>query len=365
MAAHLMIGLSRAHDIGAVGLYPVSNSPTERRLADARIPVWHLNKSPGFDYRMFGALGRVFRDFQPDVVHTHLAAQRYVFPVLLSRKTVVVHTMHNLAEYETDTFGRMLHWFAFRRNVLPVAISREVSASVKRTFGVESSATIPNCIPVEDYDHGSDVGIRWRAEVGIPPGAVVFTCVGRLEPQKNPFLLLEAFAQIQDPRAHLVLLGSGSLTGSIDEFIRSRGLSDRVHRLGKRNDIPDALAASDVFVLASNWEGNPLAVMEAMAAGLPVIATGVGGVPELVESGVEGLIVPANDVTAFHCAMQLLLDNSQRRKAMAHAARARALREFGLDRMVQGYAEFYRSELEDRRRPATRTLAAPYAGGSQ
>src|SRR5579864_3289513 len=134
MATHLMVGLSRSYDVGAVALYPEANSTTERRLADAHIPMWHLDKPFGFDPRMFASLGRVFREFQPQIVHTHLAVQRYVFPVLLRRHTVVVHTMHNLAEHETDAFGRLVHWFAFRRNVLPVAISLEVSASVKRTY---------------------------------------------------------------------------------------------------------------------------------------------------------------------------------------------------------------------------------------
>lgn len=357
MATNLMVGLSRSYDVGAVALYPATNSTTERRLADAHIPVWHLNKPQGFDPRMFASLSRVFREFKPQIVHTHLAVQRYVFPVLLRKRGVVVHTLHNLAEHETDAFGRVVHWFAFRHSVLPVAISREVAASVKRTYGVECQAIIPNCIPVEDYEHNPDEGNGWRQLVGIAPNAIVFTCVGRLEPQKNPLLLLKAFSELKDPRAHLVLLGNGSLWEQVVAYTRSHNLGDRVHQLGKRENVSDVLAASDVFVLGSNWEGNPLAVMEAMAAGLPVIGTRVGGIPELVESGVEGLLVPAGDSAAFGSAMQFLLDNPERRLAMAEAARTRAHVDFKLERMVQGYSDFYRLALK----ASYKTSAPPVA----
>ena len=154
MATHLMIGLSESHTVGAVGLFPAAQSAVERRLAEADIPKWHLNKRAGFDPRMFASLNGVFREFRPDVVHTHMAVQRYVFPVLLRNRAVVaIHTVHNLAEHETDAFGRLVHWFAFRNHVLPIGISQEVSASVKRMYGLECKAVIPNCIPVENYHH--------------------------------------------------------------------------------------------------------------------------------------------------------------------------------------------------------------------
>ena len=135
MAAHLMIGLSRSHTVGAVGLLPAANSIIERRLAKAGIRTWHLDKRAGFDPRMFSSLSRIFRKFQPEVVHTHMAVQRYVFPLLLRERVgAAFHTIHSLAEHETDAFGRLVHWFAFRHHVLPIAVSREVAASVKRVY---------------------------------------------------------------------------------------------------------------------------------------------------------------------------------------------------------------------------------------
>ena len=138
--------------------------------------------------------------------------------------------------------------------------------------------------------------------------------------------------------------------------MQSNDLASSVHLLGKQNDIPNILAASDVFVLASNWEGNPLAVMEAMAAGLPVIATEVGGVPELVSSGEEGILVRAGDFSAFADAMQELLDDPEKRTAMGHAARIRAFNEFRVERMVQQYADLYQEAVMKSRRRRARQI---------
>jgi glycosyltransferase involved in cell wall biosynthesis len=349
MASYLMTGLAESHTVGAVGLFPKADSVIEHRLADAHIPMWHLDKRPGFDPRMYSSLHRVFRNFRPHVVHTHMAVQRYVFPVLLRyRSTAAIHTIHNLAEHETDAVGRVVHWFAFRKNVLPVGISQEVSASVKRVYGVPCTAIIPNCVPVEQYRLGSDTRRRWREQQHICDQAIVFICVSRLEPQKNPLLVLRAFSELADQRTHLVLLGDGSLREKINEFVREKQIGARVHLLGKIGNVSDALAASDVFVLGSDWEGNPLAVMEAMAAGLPVVATGVGGVPELVRHGTDGFLVPVGAMPAFAHAMKRLIENPEERKRMAVAAQTRAFSEFRVERMVSRYADLYQEMLKRR-----------------
>jgi glycosyltransferase involved in cell wall biosynthesis len=345
MAGHLMVGLSETHDVTAVGLYPAKNTSIEHKLRRADIPIWHLGKRPGFDATLYLALDRVLKEVNPQVVHTHLSVLRYALPALLRRRVpLVVHTLHNLAEHEADAFGRIVQRFAFRRAVLPVAISREVSASVKRVYGLECGAMIPNCIPVENYRRNVADGMRWRERERFDRDAILFTCVGRLEPQKNPRLLVEAFATIDDPRAHLVMLGEGSLRNELVEYIRTRRLN-RVHLLGKRSEVKECLAASDVFVLSSNWEGNPLAVMEAMSAGLPVIGTMAGGVPELVESGQQGFVVPLGDCAGFANAMRTLLNNPEMRAAMGNAACEHATAAFNVDRMAQGYASLYRKAL--------------------
>lgn len=346
MVGHLLLGSSRSHDVAGVSLYPPRNSATESRLREARIPVWHLGKRTGFEPRMFPALARALRDFRPQVVHTHLSVLRYVLPTLLAHPVpLVVHTLHNLAEYETDALGRALHRLAFRNMVLPVAISQEVAASFERYYRLQPGAIIPNGIPIEHHQNTSGDRTRWRESQGFERDAILFTCVARLEPQKNPLLLLRAFAAVNNPRAHLVLLGDGTLMGAIQAHVQADGLQGRVHVLGKRDNVRECLAASDVFVLSSNWEGSPLAVMEAMAAGLPVISTAVGGVPELVRSGEHGVLVPPGDCLAFTQAMRLLSTDSEIRAAMGGAARSFASAAFRVERMVEGYISLYRAAL--------------------
>jgi len=347
MACHLTLGLSRSHSVGVVGLLPFAESSVEQRLQDRGIPKWKLNKKHGFDPRMFSAIARVVREFRPQVIHTHQSVLRYVYPILLGKNIPVVHTVHNLAERETDRFGRLLNRYAFRNKVFPVGISREVATSVKRVYGLECKAVIPNGIPVDHYLHSRAARARWRERESIPWNALVFTCVGRLEPQKNPQLLLDAFVELNDPRTHLVMAGTGSMAEQMREFVRGCGLTSRIHLVGKCPNIPDILAASDVFVLGSNWEGNPLAVMEAMAAGLPVIGTAVGGVPELVDTGVHGILVKPGDRAAFVNAMRSLVEGSSIRLVMANAARVRALTDFKVDRMVHGYASLYRAMVAE------------------
>lgn len=349
MASSLMIALSTDHDLGAVSLFPEAKSWVEQRLRLQRIPMWHLDKKPGFDARLFPRFDRIVREFRPDVVHSHMSVLRYLLPSIVRRRIpLAVHTLHNLARHETDLFGRMLNALAFRGLVVPVAISPEVAQSFERYYKMRCPHLVPNCIAVERFGCDPRSRGRWRGKEGIEPGAIVFISTARFVPQKNPLLLLEAFARLNDPHARLLLLGRGALQDQVEAFIRSRGLQQSVHLLGYRPDVADCLAASDIFVLSSNWEGNPLAVMEALAAGLPVISTAVGGVPSLVEAGRSGILVPAGDCAAFTQAMRFLLDNSLKRASMASAARTHAQREFSLERMVSGYSGVYQSAFAQR-----------------
>jgi glycosyltransferase involved in cell wall biosynthesis len=342
MAGHLMAGLAPSHSVTAVSLGLPLNSPIEQQVRDAGIPLLFLRKPTGFDPRMFIRLYRVLTEVRPDVVHTHLSVLRYLLPpALLCGVPVIVHTLHNVAERETDAVGRRIHKLAFRKAVQAVAICDEVAVSFRRLYGMNCKAIIPNGVQVSAQPATPAARAAWRAQEGLDPDAVVFTSVGRLEPQKNPFLLMRAFAELRDPRARLLLAGSGSLADSVAAWVRVHGLDHRIHLLGLRNDVSACLAASDIFVLASDWEGHPLAVMEAMTAGLPVIATAVGGVPELVGNGIQGVLVPRGEGGPLTVAMELLTEDAAKRRSMGDAARQRARTEFSVDRMVHSYADFY------------------------
>jgi glycosyltransferase involved in cell wall biosynthesis len=143
----------------------------------------------------------------------------------------------------------------------------------------------------------------------------------------------------------VVLVGDGPLRPAAERYVRDHGLGDRVIFSGMRRDVASILAVSDIFVLASRYEGLPLAIIEAMMAGLPVVATRVGGVAELVEDGVTGLIVPPRDGEALTRALRRLLADPELRHRMGMAGRERALRDFAEDRMARETQKLYEELL--------------------
>jgi glycosyltransferase involved in cell wall biosynthesis len=337
MAVSLACGLDpRRFQPAVVSLFHAFPGGFEGELRACAVPVRHLGKRRGFDPRIYRKLADVLRDFRPDIVHTHSYVLRYVFPATLAaaRKAWVVHTVHNVAAREVDGFGRALHRAAFRFGVFPVAVADEVARSFRDMYGFPAPELIRNGVDLASFQQGHARDL-WRAEHGFAANDVLLVSVARLDPQKNPLLLIEAFTRATAGMTdcHLLLVGTGSLLD------RARRIADaRVHFLGVRQDIPQILAASDVFVLASDWEGNPMSVMEAMAAGLPVVATAVGGVPEVVAEG--GALAAPGDVAALAGAIATAVRDPAWRVPVGQAARRRSV-SFSMDAMVASYARLF------------------------
>lgn len=341
MTVSLACGLDRSRfETRVVSLYDAFPGGFEPVLAGCGVPVRHLGKRRGFDPRIYPRLHAVLREFRPAIVHTHSYVLRYVLPATaLARHTRIVHTVHNVATREVEAFGRALHRVAFRRGVVPVAVADEVARSFREEYGFAPAATIPNGV---DLTALTQPGARetWRRRQGFAPDAVLLVSVARLDSQKNPLLLIEAFAKgtVAHADCHLLLAGTGSLAEAAQQAAARLGITERVHFLGVREDIPALLAASDGFVLASDWEGNPMSVMEAMAAGLPIVATAVGGVPDVV--GDAGVLAPAGDGQALAAAIADLVTHPERRERWGAEARRRASG-FSVDSMISAYARLF------------------------
>jgi glycosyltransferase involved in cell wall biosynthesis len=324
MAVSLVNGLDRhIFTPAVVSLFDAFPHGLEAALSD--VPIWHLGKRPGFDPRVWMRLRRVIREWKPDIIHTHSYVMRYTLPVT---GCAAVHTVHNVAAKEVDRIGRAIHRYAFRRGVATVAVSHEVARSFAEVYGFPPTATILNGIATERF-YRPQAREEWRRANGFSPDDVLIVSVARLEPQKNPLALVAAFERLPEG-FHLVLVGDGSLRPQLTGRAR-------VQLLGVRDDLPELLSAADVFALASDWEGHPIAVMEAMAAGLPVVATAVGGLPEIV-SAQAGRLVPRGDMNALERA---LLEVSAQRRTMGVQARRQSER-FGVQPMIDSYSALFR-----------------------
>ena len=341
VAVSLAEGLdAKRFETAVVTLYDAFPGGFDAQLEARAVPVWRLGKRPGFDPRMWPRLARVLGRFRPSIVHTHSYVLRYALPAALwARAGAMVHTVHNLAPKEVDAAGRLLHRLAFRRRVAAVAVSDEVARSFRAFYGRKPAAVIPNGIEVRPASEGR---AAWRRDNGFVEDDLLVLSVARLDEQKNPLGLIDAFARALggDPRAYLLLAGDGALRGEALRRAELRGAGAQVRFLGVRDDVPAMLAAADLFALASHWEGRPMAVMEALAAGLPVAATAAGGVPGLVEHGVTGLLAPPGDLDALAGTLAELACDPGRRREMGASALRRAA-DFGVDAMVASYAALF------------------------
>jgi glycosyltransferase involved in cell wall biosynthesis len=186
-------------------------------------------------------------------------------------------------------------------------------------------------------------------DLGIESGAKVIGAVARLQPVKGHRFLIEAAAVVlrNRPDTHLVLVGDGPLRTEIEAQCAALGISNRVHLLGDRNDVTRLVSAFDLLVLASLHEGLPNAVMEAMAASVPVVATAVGGTTELIEDGVTGYLAPPADSQALSDRIGFALGDQDNHAGITSAARRRVTTEFGIERMVESVEALYDELMND------------------
>ena len=330
-------------------------SHLEARVQQLGVPLYFLGKGDKMSFEVLRKLDALFRQYHPAVVHTHLLALNYAYPLMIRYRTPArVYTVHSLAEKDVGLrTAPIVRALAFRYRVgrvVPVAIAEEVRNSIQKLYGYPNPPLIPNGIPTDEYAPDPNKRAQWRQAHGIETHATILTHVGRFAPPKNHALLIEAFARVRTSAPlYLLLVGGGELENTVREQVAALGLESRVCFLGIRADVADILRASDVFVLSSRWEGNPMSVMEAMAAGLPVVSTAVGGVPELVREGETGLLVPSEDAGALARALQALVDDPVRRQAMGAAARQHAIAHFDIRHTVRGYEQLYESLLRKRK----------------
>lgn len=259
-----------------------------------------------------------------DVLHTHLSMANIVGGICGGFAGIPVFTsLHNTTMATEDhPVYRPLETFLLRRaSAQVIAVGWETAKAHQSRLGDKEIIVIPNAVPPNP---GLTPQQRkaLRIELAGDPQRALLIAVSRLEPQKGLHDLLRAFSILRrgHPEARLVIAGKGSLHNALQSDIQELGLTGKARLLGSRSDVPQLLAAADVYVSASHWEGLPVAVLEAMAAGLPVAATAVGDVPRVVVDGM-GLLVPPHHPEQLAQALVQLLSNSAQAKAYGERAR--------------------------------------------
>jgi glycosyltransferase involved in cell wall biosynthesis len=300
-------------------------------LQSTGVPVHCLDGGRAADLRWVWRLRRLLSAGEYDIVHTHMPVPAVAARLLLSSaRPRIVHTEHNVwGRYRTPT--RWANAATYRRNAAVIAVSGSVAESIApdrlpRRRGADPLTVLHHGIDRDRVRTGVDDRPAVRAELGARTGEAVIGTVGNFTPKKDHRCLLEAHARLRDAgvSARLVLVGTGPLERELRLLADQLGHSDTVVFAGSRDDVPTLLTGFDVFAMSSRAEGLPLALMEAMASGLPSVVTPVGGIPEIVEDGVEGLVVPPGDPAMLAEALGLLARDPALRMRLGTAARARA-----------------------------------------
>ncbi len=313
-----------------------------------------LGKGDKADRWMPWKLARLIRRERPDIVHSQSwSGVDTALAMMFAPSVKLVHSEHgrNFHDLHGQSWARRIarRWLYQRANAV-FAISAEVREFYCRqtNFPLERMQVIPNGVDLRRIDaaDGSDV----REELGIEPEEFVIGTVARLDKNKDTLTLVRAFAELMpikpDAALKLLIVGDGEQRSPLEQFVSERGLNRNVIFAGVRRDVPRVLKAMNVFALSSLSEGMPMTVLEAMAARLPVVATAVGALPEMVEEGNTGFLVLVGDAATMAERLSRLVVDRQLAKTFGEAARRKVERDFTLERMLQRYTELYLSVLK-------------------
>ncbi len=341
-------------EVYLVSLYDPTPSVVYDEALASGVKIVTLGKKKGFDPKTFLRMYKTLRSIKPDVIHTHLAGLRYAIPATaFLKRTVKVHTVHNMAAHETSGLMLHLHKFAFRHlGWQPVALSNEVKKSIRNVYGLDSPIVM-NGIRVNDMlKKESKIQLKRTHNISADIPAII--SIGRLCEQKNQTLLLDAFSILfLELECTLLIVGEDAMGGKYQIALQNKiqSLPEVIRKnvclLGPRKDVPELLMASDVFVLSSDWEGVPLTLLEAMGFGIPVVCTSVGGIPDVVDHGNEGLLVPKGDKNALAHAILDILQNDERASCLAKKARYKFEQFYSIEGTAKGYFEMYQEYLTE------------------
>lgn len=334
------------------------------RIKRGDVEIFALRKREGTDLSIYFKLYRLFRQLRPSIVHSrNLAGLDSLVPAFAAGVPIRVHGEHGRDIQDLD--GERRRYRLLRRLFKPfvhhyIALSRDLEKYLRGPIAVERTriSQIYNGVNVERFRPRGPNVLAPRVHGFNDPDCVVIGTVGRMEEVKDPLALVRAFIwslkKIPEARQRLrlVIIGDGPLLEPARALLAKEGFADLAWLPGSRHDVHHILPDLDVFVLPSLAEGISNTILEAMACGLPVIATDVGGNPELVQDGVTGRLIPRRDLGALSQAIGFYLSHPAERAQQGKAARRVVENHFSLGAMVSGYVSVYDRLLRERGEPA-------------
>lgn len=335
MCENLVYELKKlGHEVIVVSLYKKETVITER-LKAASTNVRFLDKKSGFDFSMFGKLRELFRLEKPDVIHTHLYVTKYVFPVAAKLKIRVVHTIHSVADHEAKNISKLLNKHYYKRlKAIPVALSESVRETIVKAYNLP-----PERIPV--IYNGIDLGRCLPKTDYSVDGKFKILHVGSFLPVKNHKGLIGAFEIFHRkfPESELYLVGDGEERAETERLAGEKNLSECVFFKGIQPNVFGLLHDADVFTLVSLKEGIPMSVAEAMGTGLPIVATAVGGIPDMLDEN-SAQLVEVNETAIAEAFGRYYSDCALREKHGKNALGRSVV--FSAKTMAENYCEIYR-----------------------
>lgn len=326
----------------------------EQGIDAVAVPELGREISPLDDIRAFFKILDVIRKERPDIVHTHTAKAGTLgrLAAALCGVKVKVHTFHGnvfrhyFGPAKTAFFIGVERFLGLFTDKV-IVLSQRQKDDIVREFKVvpeSKCAVVPLGVDLARLKNTQDSGRGMRRELSVPDSCVLIGIIGRLVPVKNHGMFITAASEVRRRRPDLdaafVIVGDGEMSGALKGLAESLGVADRVRFAGWREDLAALYGALDIVALTSLNEGTPLALIEAMAAGKPVIATSVGGVPDIIEDGANGILVKNNDISAFAERLIALIEDKGLRQRLGSEGLKRSAR-FSKDKLVDNMTKLY------------------------
>lgn len=337
MVENLSCGLAaEGCDVLVISFFDLHTAITER-IENRGIKIKYLGKKRGFDPSIISKMRKIIKAYQPDVIHTHRYVLPYAFLASMGFKVKRVHTVHNVAQKEQTKVGKNINRVLFRYfNVVPVALSKEIQRTIQEVYGLPD-----NRIPV--VFNGIDLSRCIVKESYARKDTFTVLHIGRFMDVKNHELLLRSFARFkgQHSDARLQLLGDGELKENMMQLAGQLNITDAVEFAGLQSNVYPWLHNADVFILPSKFEGMPMTLIEAMGTGLPIIASNVGGIPDMLSSQKEALLIEPKEEKIIE-ALEMVYSDAKKREYWGRNALQRSSL-FSSQAMARKYLQLYSS----------------------